>query len=361
VDARAFSVVLTMVPGIGPAAFRRLLEQFGEAEAAWRARPAELASVGLERKTLEALLLLRERLDPEREWERLQALGLQVLALDDPEYPAALREIADPPPLLFVKGTLEPVDRWSVAIVGTRRATAYGRQATERLAADLAAAGVTVVSGLARGIDTYAHRAALQAGGRTIAVLGNGLDTVYPPENRALAAEIAAQGALVTEFPLGVRPDAVNFPRRNRIVAGLCVGTLVVEAGETSGALITADFALEQGRDVFAVPGSIFSQASAGCHQLIRDGARPVTCAQDVLEELNMMQAVQQQEVARAVPTDPIEEELLRHLSLEPQHIDLLSRSVALPMATISSTLTVMELKGLVRHVGGMQYVRGRA
>jgi len=191
--------------------------------------------------------------------------------------------------------------------------------------------------------------------------VGNGLDTVYPAENTRLAAEVAAGGALISEFPLGTRPDAINFPRPNRIISGLCVGTLVVEAGETSGALITADFALEQGRDVFAVPGSIFSPASAGCHQLIRDGAKPVVSATDILEELNMTLAVQQQEVQQAVPADPLEAALLAHLSAEPLHVDLIARAAALPIAAVSSTLTVMELKGLVRQVGGMQFIRGRA
>jgi DNA processing protein len=262
VSARAYAVLLATVPGIGPASYRRLLERFEEPRAAWLAPPAELAAAGLDRKTIERLVALRARLDPETAWRRLEALGGRVIAIEEPEYPPALREINDPPPLLFVKGTLEPQDRWAVAVVGTRRASAYGRQVAERLVADLARSGVTVVSGLAKGVDTYAHRAALEAGGRTIAVLGNGLDTVYPPENLRLAQQIAGQGALVTEFAPGTRPDAANFPRRNRIISGLCLATLVVEAGEASGALITSDYALEQGRDVFAVPGSTWNCAA---------------------------------------------------------------------------------------------------
>ena len=355
------AVLLTMVPGIGPASFRRLLERFGDAQAAWLAKPIELAAAGLDRKTTDALLALRRTLDAQREWDRLAALGVQILALDDVDYPSALREIFDPPPLLYLKGTLEPVDAWAVAVVGTRRATPYGRQVAERFVADLARAGVTVVSGLAKGIDTFAHRAAIEARGRTIAVLGNGLDTVYPRENAPLAEAVTRNGCLLTEFPLGTRPDAPNFPRRNRIISGLSMGTLLVEAGIGSGSLITADFALEQGRDVFAVPGSVFSAASVGCHQLIRDGARPVTAAQDILEELNLNSAVQQQEVQRAVPGDPVEVALMAHLSTEPRHIDELSRAADIPIATVSSTLTLLELKGLVRHLGGNQFVKGRA
>lgn len=358
---RPYAVLLSMVPGIGPAHFRRLIQQFGDARAAWQAQPTELAAAGVDGKALRALLSLRPKLDPEREWERLRSLGARVLVEEDDAYPAALREIADPPPLLFVRGDLSEDDQWAMAVVGTRRATAYGRQVADRFVADLAAAGVTIVSGLARGIDTVAHRAALEAGGRTIAVLANGLDEVYPPENRALSERIASSGALVSEFSPGTRPDAANFPRRNRIISGLCLGTLVVEAGYSSGALITADFALEQGRDVFAVPGSVFSPMSAGCHQLIRDGAKPATSATDILEELNMTRAVRQQPVQRVLPADSVESALLQRLSSEPVHVDELGRATAIPIATVSSTLTLMELKGLAKHVGSMQYVRGRA
>ena len=357
-DARVFWVLLTMVPGIGPVTCRRLAEHFGDARAAWLAPPRQLAEAGLERRPLQALVQLRERVRPEGVWQGIERLQLGVLTLDDPDYPRLLREIPDPPPVLYLRGTIKPEDEWAVAVVGTRRVTAYGRQATARLAGDLARAGVCIVSGLAKGVDTLAHRAALEAGGRTIAVLGNGLDQVYPPENAALAQEIAARGALVSEFPPGVPPDAQNFPRRNRVISGLARATLVVEASPISGALITAERALEQGRDVFAVPGSIFSPQSEGPNTLIRDGARPVLTANDLLEELHFGSIAEQKAMRETLPADETEAALLRLIGAEPVHLDELGRAAGLPIAAVSSALTMLELKGLVRQVGSLQYVR---
>lgn len=265
-----------------------------------------------------------------------------------------------PPPLLYVRGQLSPVDAWSVAVVGTRSPTSYGREATRRIVGELAAAGVTIVSGLAIGIDTAAHEAALEAGGRTIAVLACGLDMVYPERNAALAERICASGALVGEFALGTRPAPQLFPVRNRIISGLAMGVLVIEAGIQSGALITVNFALEQGREVLAVPGSIFSKVSQGPHQLLRSGAAMVTCGQDVLDALNLSAAAAQQEVQAALPEGPTEAALLDLLSYEPRHVDELRRQSDLPIAAVSSTLALMELKGLVRQVGAMQYVLAR-
>jgi DNA processing protein len=357
-DDRIFWVLLTMVKQIGPARFTRLIERFGSAEAAWNAPLLDLAGAGLDRRSIESLGKLRNTLDPEAEWRRIEQAGASVLVMDDAEYPSALREIPDPPPVLYLKGDVSPADDWAIAVVGTRRVTSYGRQATEKLVADVARAGVTIVSGLARGVDTYAHRAALNAGGRTIAVLGSGLDRMYPDENRALADQIAQSGAILTEFPLGTPPDATNFPRRNRIVSGLARATLVVEADLKSGAMNSANHAAEQGRDVFAVPGSIFSPFSAGPNQLIREGARVVTEASDILEELHLTAVVEQRATREALPADPTEAALLQVLSDEPTHVDELTRSAGLPSATVSSTLTILELKGLARQIGPMQYVR---
>ena len=273
-DERAYWVALTMVSQIGPARMMRLLERFGEAQAAWRASPLDLAGAGLDRRAIESLATLRQTLDPAVEWRRIEAAGAQVLTLDDPSYPSRLRQIADAPPVLYVKGDLIDADDWSIAVVGTRRSTPYGRQATERIVGDIAAAGVIVVSGLARGIDTWAHKAALARGGRTIAVLGSGVDRIYPDENRALASQIAEHGAIISEFPIGTQPDAMNFPRRNRIVSGLTRGTLIVEADYKSGAMHTANYAAEQGRDVFAVPGSIF-ESGLGRPEPVDQGRRP--------------------------------------------------------------------------------------
>jgi DNA processing protein len=357
---RAYWLALTRVVGIGPARFQRLLSHFGSAERAWRAEGPELVRAGLDGRSAQGLVALRRQVDPAEEEDRLRERQIAALTLEDDDYPASLRSIADPPPVLFVRGALSVADDWAVAIVGTRRATAYGRQAAEHLAGALAGAGVTVVSGLARGIDACAHRAALAAGGRTIAVLAHGLDTVYPPEHARLAAEAAEHGALVSEFPLGTRPDAANFPRRNRILAGLARATVVVEAARSSGALITADLALEQGRDVFAVPGSIFSPASQGTNALIKDGARPVTDPQDLLEELHLSLAVEKQAVRQSLPADPTEAALLEQLSSEPVHVDEVSRAAGLPVATVSGALVLMELKGLVRQTGPQSYVRAR-
>jgi DNA processing protein len=268
--------------------------------------------------------------------------------------------ISDPPPVLYVRGELRPEDDWAVAVVGTRDASAYGREAARRLASDLARSGVTIVSGLARGIDAEAHRAALDAGGRTIAVLGCGLDIVYPWDNRLLAQDIAGRGALISEYALGTKPEASNFPPRNRIISGLALGVVVVEAGEHSGALITADFAADQGRDVFAVPGSIFLRGSRGTNRLIRDGAQPVLSAEDVIEALSMTAVPQHVEAQMLFPTDATEAALLQQLSDEPVHVDEVGRATGLAIATVSSTLALMELKGLVRQVGGMNYVRAR-
>lgn len=353
-------VLLSMVPGIGPARFKRLIESFGGAETAWHADARELALAGLDPRAVEQLVHLRRRLDPEAEQRRLERLRIRVITLDDADYPALLREIADPPPVLYLQGELRPGDERAVGVVGTRRASAYGRQVVEHVVGDLARMGVTIVSGLARGIDACAHRVTLEAGGRTLAVLGNGLDQVYPPEHARLAAQVREQGALVTEFPLGMRPDAINFPRRNRIISGLSLGVLVVEAGRTSGALITADFAAEQGRDVFAVPGSIFSPGSVGTNQLIRDGARPVVEARDILEELDLGLVSGQPTAREFEPADPTEARILRVLGAEPVHIDAIGRASGLPMGELASTLTMLELKGLVRQVGAMSYVRGR-
>jgi DNA processing protein len=352
-------IALTRVNGIGPRRFDLLIEAFGSAAAVWEATERQLLDAGLDRRTLEALVQARRRVDPAREEQNLRAIGAVAIPKIDPSYPARLREIYDPPPVLYVRGELDAEGTPAIAMVGTRRATQYGRQAAEQLATDLARAGVTIVSGLALGIDAASHRGALGGGGRTIAVLANGLDRVYPSTHAQLAQEVAARGALVTEFPVGTKPDAPNFPRRNRIISGMTSGTLVVEADQKSGALITAAFAAEQGRDVLAVPGSIFSPLSKGTNNLIRDGATPVTCAEDVLAELGDSRLPRQLSVADIVPMDDTERALIEAIGLEPIHIDEVARAASLPMSLVSAALAMMELKGLVRATGGMFYVRG--
>jgi len=356
----AYWVAFNLTPGIGPMRQRALLDHFGSLEKAWKANVEELRGAGLDRRSLDSLVRTRQTISLEKELARIERSGAQVVTWEDPHYPANLREISDAPPLLYVLGTLVPEDEWAVAIVGTRRATVYGREVTRRLAGDLARSGVTVVSGLARGIDGTAHLAALEAGGRTIAVQGCGIDLVYPAEHRRLAQEIQAQGALITEYPLGTKPEGRNFPPRNRIISGLSLGVVVVEAASRSGALISADYAAEQGRDVFAVPGNILNRGSMGCNQLIRDGARPILGVEDILEELNLRLAVQHAEARTVLPSDPTEAQLVQFLSEEPRHVDDLGRESGLPISVVTSTLALMELKGMVRQVGGMNYVLAR-
>jgi DNA processing protein len=261
-------VGFNMVKGIGAVRFKTLLDAFGTAQAAWNASPEALADSGLSRKIIESFQRVHKSVSLETVWERIQSLGVQVLTWDDEGYPRHLKEIDQPPPILYIRGTYVPEDEWAVAIVGTRRVTSYGRQVAEEVATMLAHNGVTIVSGLARGVDSIAHQAAVKAGGRTLSVLGNGVDLVYPPENRLLASQIMEHGALISDYALGTPPDGLNFPPRNRIISGLSLAVIIIEAGMTSGALITASFAAEQGRDVFAVPGNINAPQSQGTNRM---------------------------------------------------------------------------------------------
>lgn len=355
--AKKYYLGFNLTPQIGPVRLRRLLEHFGSPERAWHATTEELRRSGLGAAYVARLVETRQQLDLDAELRRCTRRNVRLLTWNDPEYPERLRHIYAPPPLLYVRGAFsreEPM----VAVVGTRRATTYGKEVARRLAGDLARRGVTVVSGLALGIDTEAHRGALEAGGRTVGVLACGVDRVYPARNRNLGEHMIKQGAVLSDYPVGTAPEARNFPPRNRIISGLSLGVVVVEAGERSGALITTDFAAEQGRDVFAVPGPIFSPVSRGCHGLIAQGARLVQGVEDILEELHLDQLVEQRVVREVVPESGEEATLLALLSAEPVHVDELCRHSDLPVAVVSSTLTMMELKGLVRHVGRMQYVR---
>ncbi len=279
-----YIAALCSAPGLGPRAVGALLSRFGDAERVWQADAAELRGL-LAEKALAGLLTFRQKAPdrPQEIAETCERQGIGVCVPADAIYPAALREIYDPPQVLFFRGTLQPAAE-RLAIVGARKSSVYGRHVAEELAVELAKCGVTVVSGAARGIDAASHRGAL-VGGRTVAVLGCGVDVAYPAENAALLDEIAARGAVISEYPPGTRPQAAFFPARNRIISGLSRGTIVVEAAERSGSLITAELALSEGRDVFAVPGSIYSPSSRGCHRLIQQGAKLVTTASDILEE----------------------------------------------------------------------------
>jgi DNA processing protein len=362
-EASGYWVAFNRVLGIGPVNFRLLLNAFqNDLAVAWRADSRELARAGLHQKTIDAFLTQRVKIEPEREVECLEKAQVSILTWRDPTYPALLREIDACPPVLYLKGALSEADQFALAVVGTRNVDNYGQQVTERLATELARGQVSVVSGLALGIDALAHNAALEAGGRTIAVLACGLDIVYPAKNAKLARRIveSGQGALLSEYPLGVQPESGNFPARNRIISGLSQGVLVVEAGEQSGALITADFALKQGREVFAVPGNIFSSRNLGSNRLIRDGARPVLEINDILEALNLFMLPQQMEAQLALPENAEERDLLALLGHEPMYIDEFIISADLPAPTVTATLMMLELKGLVKAVSGTQFVLAR-
>jgi len=356
-----FWVAFNRIATIGRARYERLERAFGSLAEAWRATPAALRAAGIDDRSVRAIAAARPGLSPEREMAALDRLGVAALTWHDDRYPALLNESFDKPPVLYVRGTIKEEDNLAVAIVGTRRMTAYGRQATEGIAADLVRSGVTVVSGLARGVDAVAHQVALRTGGRTIAVQACGVDIIYPAAHDYLAHQIIDQGALISEMPLGTRPQKDLFPRRNRIIAGLSLGVIVTEAPLRSGALLTAKLATDDNRDVFAVPGSIFSLTSAGTNALIQEGARLVQSAEDVLSELNLTAVSQQQaELAVAVPAGPAESALLGCLSAEPTHIDDVTRRSRLTASEVSGGLALLELKGIVRQVGGMQYVRLR-
>ncbi len=349
-------VAFSHVPGVGPARMAALLNHFGSVAAAWHAPERELRQI-LDRRSLESLLGVRSALDLDATLARISDLGARVIIRHDSAYPKRLRTIPYAPFVLYVLGDAGLLETRGVAVVGTRRASEYGRLAARKLAGDLAAAGVTIVSGLALGIDSVAHGAALDAGGNTTAVLGCGLDVAYPGRNRSLRARIARHGALVSEYPLGTQPEAGNFPARNRIISGLSLATVVVEAGVKSGALITARYALDQGRDVFAVPGSIFQPGCAGANALLGAGAGVALSADDVLTALDLTQVEVQETVRHTLPADPIEDMLLGSLGAEPLHIDALGRATGLDSAAVTRALSLMELKGLAQHTGGMRWI----
>ncbi len=355
---RKYWLGFSLVPEIGPKRLAQLVRAFGDLAAAWRASEGQLRAAGFEGVVLGSILTNRTKLNLDAECERVERAGVRLLILTDDDYPPLLKTLADAPPVLYIRGTLRPADQRALGIVGTRKATTYGRDAAADMARQLARHNVTVVSGLAHGIDAAAHRGALDSGGRTLAVIGCGVDVTYPSDHRALAGQVMEQGALVSEFPMGAPPESRNFPRRNRLISGLSLGVLVVEAPDRSGALITAETAVEQGRDVFAVPGSIYNAMSAGTNRLIQDGAKLVMTVNDILDELNIAhQAVENRQTAEQIaPAGGTEAEILQRLGTDPTHIDELVRSCGLPVAVVTSTLTILELKGLARSVGAMQY-----
>jgi DNA processing protein len=356
-DQRQYWVAFSLVKGIGAVRFQALLDYFGDPQIAWSAPTQALRDAGLSDKVIENLVQLRSSIDLEKVMQSLEAKGISILLSSDEDYPKRLQEIDQPPPVLYRRGELIPDDEWAVAVVGTRRVTAYGRQVAEDVSGALARHGITVISGLARGVDSISHQAALNAGGRTIAVLGSGLDRIYPPENRQLAESIIPNGALLSDYPPGTPPEASNFPPRNRIISGLSLAVIIVEAGKTSGALITASFAADQGREVFAVPGNITAPGSKGTNRLIQDGAQPLLNTEQLLENLELTMVAQHRTARVVIPSDTTEAQLYETLSREPLHIDEIQSRTDLPIEKVTATLALMELKGMVRQVGGMNYV----
>ncbi|HOZ38150.1 MAG TPA: DNA-processing protein DprA [Anaerolineaceae bacterium] len=350
-----FWLAFSYVRGIGAVRFRKLLSFFGDLSRAWQAGSAELLAAGLSEKNVADILEKRKTLDPLALPDQLSARGIAFLTWQGDTYPRYLKEIAQPPPVLFYKGSITAADDLAVAIVGTRNVTAYGKQITRDTAEYLAQNGVTVVSGLARGVDGLAHHAAIEAGGRTIAVLGSGVDVIYPPEHRRLAEQIQEQGAIVSDYAPGTKPDGINFPPRNRIISGLSRATIVIEAGEKSGALITAKFAVEQDREVFAVPGSVLSPMSRGTNDLIGEGAMPMTNPKSVLEALRIEEGSKAPKPQEQALTD-LERTVLRILGQDSLHIDEICVRMDLSVEKLTVTLTMMELKGLVVREQGMTY-----
>lgn len=359
-DSRRYWIGFNLVKGIGAVRLKNVLDYFGSLEIAWNAPADALQAAGLPHKSVEYLVTLRAKIDLDSVIENITKKGVQVVTWEDAGYPRRLKEINQSPPVLYIRGSLEMADDWAVAVVGTRRVTPYGRQVAIELSRFLAQNGVTVVSGLARGVDAVAHSSALQAGGRTIAVLGNGVDVVYPPEHRKLSDEIIQSGALISDYPVGTPPESQNFPPRNRIISGLSLATIVVEASEKSGALITAEFAVDQGREVFAVPGSIMAAQSAGTNRLIEQGARPLLKMSEILDVLKLDRLPEMRETRRVMPASEYEKKILKVLNQEPSHIDDICQLSGLPINEVSATLTMMELKGMVNSVGGMNYTAAR-
>jgi DNA processing protein len=358
-------LALASTPGLGPAGMRLLIECFGGPGQVLAASRAEIERVpGLRRPVLAALGQPPAREAAERELARTRQQGIAILTWDHPAYPALLRNIPDPPLLLFAKGNLDGLGQPGLGVVGARAATSYGRQIAESLSFQLARRGLVIISGFALGIDAAAHRGALRAGGRTVAVLGNGLDMIYPEQNRNLFDKIAETGTLVSEYPLGTKPDAFRFPARNRIISGLSLGVLVVEAAKRSGSLITARQALDQGREVFAVPGRVDSWKSEGTHRLLQEGAKLVFRAEDILEELPPGLTGRPAAKTGAPPLEPLspeEEQLLALLDVYQQSIDELIQQTGWSAGKVTELLLLLELKQCIESLPGKQYQRKTA
>lgn len=349
---------LRFIKGIGNSTFLALLNRFGTAESVLEADAIELKAAGLRENLVANILKRRYKIDPEKELEKVISSGVRVILYDDPEYPALLKEIDYPPVFLYALGKKIPKDQFFMSVVGARSATQYGIRVSRDFSYRLAAMGIGIVSGMARGIDTHAHLGALKAGGYTVAVLGTGIDIIYPKENKEVFQNIKENGTIITEFSFGTPPEAKNFPARNRIISGMSKGVLVVEATKRSGSLITAYFALTQGREVFAVPGSIESVRSRGTHFLIKQGAKLVEEVEDILEEFGIEPSFKTDQKKQDFKLDSREEKIYKCLSEYPVHIDEIIKNTGIDPAEVLSSLLKMEIKGLVRQMPGKLFIK---
>lgn len=355
-------IILNSLRLIGPVRVRKLREALGSVEAIFSERVGGLSKIeGIGQGPAESIMSWEKTFDLKSELARCEELKIEIADCEDESYPKQLLEIYDPPLVLYYRGDLEAASKRSIAVVGSRSTTYYGLETAKKLSYQMAYAGLTVGSGLARGIDTAAHQGALAAKGRTLAVVGSSLDLIYPPENRPLAEMIAEKrGVVLSEFSLGTAPDKQTFPMRNRIVSGLSSGVLVVEAGDKSGALITARMALEQGRQVFAIPGRINDESAKGCHRLIKDGAKLVESVEDILQEFEFLFPKVEAEPRLAWPDDLTAEEvlLLQTLDIHEMQLDEIIRKCGLPSAKVSSTLLRLEMRKMIRQLPGKHFVK---
>ncbi len=356
-----YFAALNSLEKLTPLRFARLLQFFSnDAERIWKATRHEWQEAGIEFRAVTEIFTEKEKIDPDKVFAELEKIGVKVLPITSKEYPQLLKEIYDAPPVLLVRGEFpHPADDFAVAVVGSRVLTSYGKQATNEIARGLAQAGISIISGLALGADATAHQAAIDCGGRTVAVLGNGIDAIYPPRNRKLAEDILKKGgAIISEYPIGTEPAAYNFPQRNRIIAGLAKGVVVSEGKKKSGSLITASLALECNREVFAIPGSIFSDNSAGPNRLIQQGARPIISSDDVLESLDLANLTEKMKVREVVADSAEEAEIIKVLTKTPLHTDEITRESKLTASEAAAILSLLEMKGLAKNLGGMNWVR---
>lgn len=354
-DDKKYWIGFSLVKGVGSVRLAKLMESFGDLHSAWNAKLPELVNAGVSKKVIENLEIVKKTIDLDDYINSMEKKRIKVVFSDSPNYPRNLSNIEQNPPVLYYKGTLIEEDDRSIGIVGTRKLTYYGKQVTEELATRLAQNDVTVVSGLARGVDAIAHQAAVRAKGRTIAVMGSGVDVIYPPEHHHLARQIEENGAILSDYPPGTQPERGNFPPRNRIISGLSSAVVVVEAGAKSGALITADFAADQGREVFAVPGTIYSPQSAGTNGLISNGANVYQGVADIFELLNLKNIASTQ--GNVHHFDGLELALMEQIGNDPIHIDDICSNSGISVDKAMALLTILELNGYIDQVGAMNYV----